>query len=138
MFQSQVLKFATHDVKHLGDLAGGAGGGDAKEARVGVAVVEGDAGFDPAVLVQDVGVEAGVHAFSGAAGGEGAASAEEGLEGCEGVDVGGGDGEGFEGEVDVGEVGEGGVCGDGEVGEGEETAGVVGGGDEVVFEGVGG
>ena len=102
----------------MGDFARGARGGDAEEAGVGVAVVEGDAGLDPAVLVQDVGVEAGVHAFSGAAGGEGASAAKEGLEGCEGVDVGGGDWEGFEGEVDVGEVGQRGVCGDGEVGEG--------------------
>jgi hypothetical protein len=67
-------------------------------------VVERHAGFNPAVLVEDVGVQAGVHALSWAAGGETAAAAEERLQGCEGVDVLVGDGEAFEGEVDVGKA----------------------------------
>ena len=100
-FVAEGFEFAAHDFEHLGDVAGGAGGGDADEAAVCVAVVEGDAGFYPAVLVEHVGVEARVHSFSGPAGAEGTAAAEEGLEGCEGIDVGRRDGEGFEGEVDV-------------------------------------
>ena len=103
--QGQVLQLAAHDFEHLGDARRGAAAADAEEARVGVGVVEGDAGLDPAVLVQDVGVQARVHAFAGPAGAEGAAAAEEGLQRCEGVDVFGGDWEGFEGDVDVGEVG---------------------------------
>lgn len=41
--------------------------GDAEEARVEVAVVEGGAEVDGMVLVEDVGVEAGVHALTRAA-----------------------------------------------------------------------
>lgn len=89
---------------------GSAAGADAEESRVGVGVVEGNAGLDPAVLVEDVCIESGVHAFAGTAGAEGAASAEESLEGCESVDVGGVDREGFEREVDVRKVGESWVC----------------------------
>ena len=98
------------------DAAGLAGGGDAEEPGVGVGVVEGDAGLDPAVLVEHVGVEARIHSFAGAAGGKGATAAEEGLERGEGVDVGGGDGEGFEGDVDVGEGDGEGVWGRGRLG----------------------
>lgn len=130
-FDGEVVQFTAHDVEHICDALRGAGGGDAEDAGVGVGVVEGDAGFDPAVLVEHVRVETAVHTFSGAAGGEGAAAAEEGLEGREGVDVGGGDGEGFEGEVDVGEGGVGGAGMGREVGKGEEAAGVVGGEGEV-------
>lgn len=106
-------------------MARQARGGDAKEARVGVGVVKGDARLDPAVLVEDVCVQTRVHALSGATGGEGAAAAEEGLEGGEGVDVVGPDGESLKGEVDVGKVcfGEGWGLG----GEGEEATGVLGG-----------
>ena len=73
------MEFAAHDFEHLGYLLRGAAAADAEEAGVGVGVVEGDAGLDPAVLVQHVGVEARVHAFAGPAGAEGAAAAEEGL-----------------------------------------------------------
>lgn len=91
------LQLPTHDVDHAPDLGRAARGGNAEDAAVGEAVVEGDAALHPAVLVQDVGVEAGVHALSGPAGGEGTAPAEERLQRGEGVDVGGGDGGGFEG-----------------------------------------
>jgi len=53
------------------------------------------------------------------------------LQGGEGVDVRGGDGEGFEGEVDMREAGEGGVGGDREGWEGDEAPGVVGWSGEV-------
>ena len=91
-------------------------------------MVEGNAGFDPAVLVENVGVESRVHALSRATGAKGAATAEKCLERGESVDVGGGDGEDFEGEVDVGEMGEGGIGGRGEVRKGKKAAGVVRGG----------
>jgi len=55
----------------------GTGGGDSEEAGVGVGVVEGHAGFYPAVLVEDVGVEAGVHSFTGTSGTEGTTAAEK-------------------------------------------------------------
>lgn len=94
-------------------------------------MVEGDAGFHPAVLVEDVGVEPGVHSLSGSAGGEGAASSEEGLEGGQGVDVVAADGEAFEGDVDVGEGREVGVEWWRLGWEGKETACVVRWGLEV-------
>lgn len=137
-FDGEVVQFATHDFEHVCDALRRAGGRDAEDAGVGVGVVEGDAGFDPAVLVEHAGVEATVHAFAGAAGGEGAAAAKECLEGREGVDVGGRNGEGFEGEVDVGEGGVGGVGRRREVGEGEEAAGIVGGEGKINVCGMGG
>lgn len=88
-------------------------------------MVEGDAALDPAVLVQHVSVQPAVHALAWPAGAEGAAAAEQRLQGCEGVDVGGGDREGFEGEVDVGEAGEGRVGWRRDWREGEEAAGIV-------------
>lgn len=103
--EGQGTQFLAHDVEHGGGVAGEARGRDAKEARVGVGVVEGDAGFDPAELVEDVGVQARVHALSGPAGREGAAAAEDGLQRGERVDVVGADGEPFKREVDVGEFG---------------------------------
>lgn len=83
------------------------------------------------MLVQYVGVQARVHAFAGSAGAEGAAAAEERLESGEGVDVRGGDGEGFEGEVDVRETREGGIRGWRKGWEGDEAAGVVGWSGEI-------
>ena len=77
--QRQVLQLAAHDVQHLRYACGVACRADAEEAAVSVGVVEADAGLHPAVLVQDVAVEARVHAFTRPAGAEGAPAAEEGL-----------------------------------------------------------
>lgn len=78
-FRHQVLQLAAHDIQHLRHARGVACGADAEEAAVGVGVVEADARLHPAVLVEDVGVEARVHAFARPAGAEGAAATEEGL-----------------------------------------------------------
>ena len=109
-------ELAGHGVQHPWHVGRPARGRDAEKPAVGVGVVESHAVLHPAVLVQHVGVQAGVHAFAGTAGGEGAAASEQRLQGCEGVDVGVGDGEGFEGEVDVGHAGGRGLVGWGGVG----------------------
>ena len=61
-------ELACHCVEHARDVLRRACGADAEQARVGVCMVEGHAVLDPAVLVQDVSVEARVHALSGTAG----------------------------------------------------------------------
>lgn len=95
------MEFATHDIEHVFNKAWGTGCGDTEEARVGVGVVECYAGFNPAVLVEDVGIEAGIHTLTGSTSRERTPTTKESLEGSEGVNVGGGDGKGFEGKMDV-------------------------------------
>ncbi len=56
--EGEGLQLAADGLEHGRDAGGSAAGADAEEAGVGVGVVEGDAGLDPAVLVQDVGVQA--------------------------------------------------------------------------------
>lgn len=129
--ERELMEFAADDVDHGAHLTRAARGRDAEEARVRVGVVEGLAGLEPAVLVEDIGVEARIHAFAGTASGKGATAAEEGLERGEGVDVRGSDSGGFEGDVDVGEAGEGDVGGGRDWREGKEAGGVVSGKPEV-------
>ena len=76
---------------------------DTEESTVGIAVVEGDTTLHPTALVQDVGVEPGIHPFSGAAGREGTAPSEKSLESSKGVDIGGRDWQCFECKMDVAE-----------------------------------
>lgn len=64
-------------------------------------MVESDAALYPAMLIEHVGVESGVHSFAGTTGAERPASAEKGLEGRQGVDVFGGYREGFECKMDM-------------------------------------
>lgn len=66
-------------------------------------MVEGGTVIDAVVLVENVGVEARVHAFARTAGAEASTASEEDLERGEGIDVVIMDTEAFESDVDVGE-----------------------------------
>lgn len=66
-------------------------------------MVEGGTVIDAVVLVENVGVEARVHAFARTAGTEASTASEEDLERGEGIDVVIMDTEAFESDVDVGE-----------------------------------
>ena len=85
-------------------MAGAAGGADAEQAAVAIAVVERHARLDPRVLVKHIRIQPAIHAFAGPTSGEAAAAAKKGLEGGESVYVRGRDWKGFEGKVDVGEA----------------------------------
>jgi hypothetical protein len=64
-------------------------------------MVKSDAAFHPSMLVQDIGIQAGVHAFAWATGGETATATKEGLENSNSVYIGGCYRRRLEGEVNV-------------------------------------
>ena len=64
---SDVVELGSNEERSLGDEGGVDGDGEAEEARVEVAVVEGGTEVDGVVLIEDLGIQARVHSFAGTA-----------------------------------------------------------------------
>ncbi len=62
--ESQSLQFSAHDINHVPDSSRLACTSDTKETAVCVTVIESDAVLNPAVLVENICVEPGIHAFT--------------------------------------------------------------------------